>query len=427
MNVQKPIVKEVSIQCRPPSQPRVAFLARNMMIGGAERTYLTLVNHAQLVTPVPVLLRRAGGLLSQLSGSLDLNSLDAPTTFGRVTPELLERIPGGSPAQLLLEVRRLSALVSAKRIGVVTSFLMRSHLVALLAKVTCHPQLRVVLNIHEHMSESEAFLYPNRRDRVVARWVAQRLFPLADRIVVVSDELGRDLVTRYGIPVSLVQTLSNPVDLERIRSLATQPVAPLFADDDQRPTICAVGRLVHLKGIDLLLHAIAALRPTLPTRLVVVGDGVEREPLAALASQLGLDDAVRFVGWQQNPWCYMRNADVLALTSRTEAFPSVLTEAMAVGTPTVAVECTAGIRDCLDDGKAGLLVAPEDPSALAHALHRVLTEPTLASTLRTHGTTHVAQYALARRVGAYDEMLAEQAEAHWRNANPAPFYREPTE
>jgi glycosyltransferase involved in cell wall biosynthesis len=168
---------------------------------------------------------------------------------------------------------------------------------------------------------------------------------------------------------------------------------------------------VYLKGYDVLLHAVASVRCEIPVGLVFIGDGEERSALVALATRLGLEDDVRFVGWQRNPWAYLRNARVLAMSSRTEAFPSVLTEAMAVGVPIVAAECSAGVRECLDGGKAGLLVPPDDAPALAQALRRVLSCPALGTALSVHGTQHVAQFALERRVAAYETMLLE-TDAH---------------
>lgn len=389
-------------------RPRVAFLARNMMVGGAERTYLNLANHTRHVTPVLVLLERRGDLLRQLSADLDVRSLAGNEANDSGTPELLQRIPGASIPQLLRECRRLTTLVDTLDIRVVSSFVMRTHLIALMVKQLFRPELRVVLNIHEHMSESLGYLYPTPRSRLAARWVATQLFPRADRIVVVADELKRDLAANFGASPRLIAVHRNPVDLEGIRALSREPVSPFFPDDDNRPMICALGRVVYLKGIDILLNAMAALRPTLATRLIVVGDGPERERLSGQARQLGLEDAVRFVGWQSNPWRYLARANVLALCSRTEAFPNALVEAMALGIPTVAVECTAGIRECLDDGDAGLLVPPNDGPALSRALHRVLTEPALAASLSQRGTAHVAQFGLASRVADYEAMLLEQ-------------------
>ncbi|HUF29481.1 MAG TPA: glycosyltransferase [Gemmatimonadaceae bacterium] len=387
--------------------PNVALLARNLVIGGAERTFLNLTNHARRVTPIPILLRRRGGLLAEMSPDLQLHSLDADVGGGLISADALERMPGGSTAQLMLECRRLTRLLDAHEVPLVTSFLMRSHIVALLVKILFRPELKVVINIHEHTSESARYLYPNRRDLVLARWITRSLFPKADRIVVVADELRRDLVENFGISPALVQTAHNPVDLDRIRRMGSSMADRTVHNGDRRPVICAVGRLVYLKGYDILIRAVAELRKTLPVRLVIVGDGDERLPLESLVGQLGLQHDVRFVGWQGNPWTFMARADVVAVSSRTEAFPCVLTEAMALGIPTVASECSAGIRDCLDEGRAGLLVPPNDPHALARALHRVLTDRALASSLGSRGRERVAAFHLPDAVDAYESILLD--------------------
>ena len=386
--------------------PNVVLLARNLVIGGAERTFLNLTNNARRVAPIPILLRRRGGLLGEMSPDLELHSLDADLG-GLISADALEGMPGGSTAQLMLECRRLTRLLDAHRVPLVASFLMRSHIVALLVKTLFRPELRVVINIHEHASESARYLYPTRRDLTLARWITRSLFPRADRIIVVADELRRDLVENFGISPALLQTAHNPVDLDRIRRMGSSTPELQMHDADARPTICAVGRLVYLKGYDILLNAVAELRKTFPVRLLIVGDGDERGELESLTVRLGLEQDVRFIGWQSNPWAYMARANVVAVSSRTEAFPCVLTEAMALGVPTVAAECSAGIRDCLDGGRAGLLVPPDDPPAFARALHRVLTDPALAASLGSSGRERVAAFHLPDAVDAYESILLD--------------------
>ena len=386
--------------------PRVVLLARNLLIGGAERVFVTLANNAQRVSVHPVLLRRYGGLLDELDDRMTLRSLDARVA-GAISADGLTELPGGSVTQLAIECRRLIRIVDELRIDVVSSFLMRSHLVALLVKTVARPRLRVVLNVHEHMTESEPYLYPGRLDRAAARLVTRRLFRRADRIVTVADELRRDLVERFGLPSALVQTLHNPVDVDRIRALGAVDRALDAPGDGRPPLICAIGRLVHLKGYDVLLRAVAELRRSVRVRVALVGDGEERGALEELARSLGIADDVRFVGWQSNPWRFLGRSSLLALSSRTEAFPNVLTEAMALDVPVVAAECSRGIRDCLDDGRAGLLVRPEDPGALDTALRRVLTEPALAERLRAAGRRRVARFGLRETVRAYESMLLD--------------------
>lgn len=387
--------------------PRVAFLARNLAVGGAERAVVNLANHVQRVEPHLVLLRRRGGLLGDVAPHVALHALDAPALGGRLSADRLEATPFGSTAQLALEVERLAAVVDATQCAVVSSFLMRSHLVALLVKALLRPELRVVLNIHEQMTESAEYLYPRLHDRWAMRRITRHLFRRADRIVVVAEELRRDLVENFGLPAPLIRTVHNPVDLERIRELAAVALPADFRDEREISTICAIGRLVPLKGYDLLLRAVAELRSRLRVRLVLVGDGEIRGELERMVHALGLTGAVHFTGWEGNPWRWVARADVLALSSRTEAFPSVITEAHALGVPVVAAECSAGVRESVQGGKAGVLVAPGSSAALAEGLERVLVQPRLREALRREGEAFVARFALPRAVAAYEEVMLD--------------------
>ena len=142
--------------------------------------------------------------------------------------------------------------------------------------------------------------------------------------------------------------------------------------------IVGVGRLVHKKGFDLLLHAVAATRRDgLELTLVVAGSGPESGPLMRLRRELGLANVVTFLGWQDNVHRCLGQADVFVLPSRDEPFGIVCLEAMALRIPIIATR-TDGPSEFLDDETA-ILVDPEDPSALAAALQRIAAEPKQAA------------------------------------------------
>ena len=103
-------------------------------------------------------------------------------------------------------------------------------------------------------------------------------------------------------------------------------------------------------------------------RLAILGEGPQKDELIAQAQALGLADVVRFSGFQQNPWPYLRYADLLVVPSRREAFGNVLLEALALGTPVIAADCPGAIREIYGDHPAVRLVPPENPAALAEAI-----------------------------------------------------------
>jgi len=382
------------------------FLTRNLLTGGAERVFVNYVNHARSMAPVVGLLERRGALLGELAPHIPcLARVDRTVPPSRLA-RLATQIPGETFARLALECLWLRESVRSTGATLVSSFLMRAHIVALLTKLTLLPRLPVVLNVHEHMSESARFLYPHRRDRAMMRWITRHLFPRADRIIVVAEALKRDLVVAHGVPEQLIDVVNNPLEVARIRAAAEEPLEQRWADPCGRETIIAVGRLVHLKGCDLLLEAFAQLRRTRDARLVFVGEGPEQEVLESMTARLGLRDHVVFAGRQANPWRMMKRATVLALTSRTEAFPNVLTEAMALGVPVLATNCSGGVQESLLDGACGVLVPAGDVTAIAQGLDRLLGDGELRARLAAAGERRVTAFDLPTVQARYESLLA---------------------
>jgi glycosyltransferase involved in cell wall biosynthesis len=97
-----------------------------------------------------------------------------------------------------------------------------------------------------------------------------------------------------------------------------------------------------------------------------------RPEIEGEAARLGISDRVTFTGHVENPYPFMRQADLFVLSSAWEGFGNVLVEAMATGTPVISTDCPHGPREILEDGKWGVLVPPADPDALAAAMLQVL-------------------------------------------------------
>jgi len=107
----------------------------------------------------------------------------------------------------------------------------------------------------------------------------------------------------------------------------------------------------------------------------------------------------------------MARADVVALASRSEAFPNVIGEALALGRPVIATECSPGVAEYLDHGRYGVLVPPDDVDALAAGLERILTDDDLRRELTTHAVRRVEAFALQPVVERYETLLLAAARA----------------
>jgi glycosyltransferase involved in cell wall biosynthesis len=218
--------------------------------------------------------------------------------------------------------------------------------------------------------------------------VPGRLWRCPDRVVALSGSVEQSLLDG-GVALARIVRIPSAVSLDE---LSRMPGRALDARaSDRTPVLIAVGALTPEKDHATLLRALAALRVRLPSaRLVLVGEGPQRDPLAALARRLSLGDAVRFEGARADAAALIRDASVLVQPSRREALGTAVLEAMALGTPVVA-SAVGGLAELLGDG-AGLLVPPGDAVAFAEAVARLLTDPPLAGGLTREARARIERY-----------------------------------
>jgi glycosyltransferase involved in cell wall biosynthesis len=207
----------------------------------------------------------------------------------------------------------------------------------------------------------------------MTRGLMRVIYPHADALLAVSGGVANDL-ERLGLDPSIIQVIHNPVDVERVRALAAQQAEPLPSFCDT-PYIISIGRLTTQKDHGTLLRAYeaSALRQT--HRLIIVGEGKQRQPLAELVRKLGIEDRVELAGSIVNPYPILAGAALHVLSSRWEGYPNVLLEALALGVPVVATDCPAGPRELLRDGRYGRLAPVGDHVALARAMDDELRDP----------------------------------------------------
>lgn len=192
-----------------------------------------------------------------------------------------------------------------------------------------------------------------------------------DRVVCVSEDM-LTAITRdfpeYGDKLSVI---TNGVDKTLLT--ATRAYA-----DRQSLTFISVGSLIHRKGYDITINALARLSGKISFRFLCAGDGKERLPLQALARESGLQDRIIFTGALSPDEVYreLGGADLFILSSRSEGRPNVLVEAMASGLPVVASDID-GVRELIDNGANGFLFASENSGELAGIIETLATNRAL--------------------------------------------------
>jgi glycosyltransferase involved in cell wall biosynthesis len=200
-----------------------------------------------------------------------------------------------------------------------------------------------------------------RRKRYVWRF--------ATAIAAVSDAAKKDLQTRFRVPEAKCHVIYNSLE----DPLRGQAVTRTLSGEDR---ILCVGRFHRSKGQDVLLRALALLKPEFPKmRVEFLGEGPLRQKCERLAGELKLSDCCRFSGEVSHEKVLdaMAQSDVTVVPSRNEAFGLVALESLAMGTPVVASD-VGGLTEIMGDGLRPLLVPPDDPEALAKNLKLLLSD-----------------------------------------------------
>jgi glycosyltransferase involved in cell wall biosynthesis len=220
-------------------------------------------------------------------------------------------------------------------------------------------------------------------ERLLGRWT--------DRFVAVSDTEA-DLVERLRIvPRERVAVIPNGIELTPPGPPTVDLRAQLRLRDDT-PLVGSVGRLAAQKAPEVFVRACARIASAQPdAHFVLVGDGPLRDVVNSEVEATGLEGRFVHLPGLHGAATVMDQFDVFVLASRYEGGPYAPLEAMRAGTPVVLTD-VVGNRDTVTDGESGLVVAPDDPDALAGAVSRLLTDHCLRERLAAAGRERVAAH-----------------------------------
>jgi glycosyltransferase involved in cell wall biosynthesis len=247
------------------------------------------------------------------------------------------------------------------------------------------------------------------KHRLLVWWETRklaRLYRAADGIVAVSAGVADDIARLTGVSREGIRVIRNPTITPELEEQARAPLAHPWFRDGQPPVVMGVGGLRAQKDFPTLISAFALLRERMSCHLLILGKGRQRERLLRQARFLGIAADVQLPGFDENPYRYLSRAKLFVLSSRWEGSPNVLTEALALGIPSVSSDCPYGPREITDNGRVAPLVPVGDAPALARAMHDTLQSPLPADVLKSA----VAEYRLeisSRRYLAAFGLVAE--------------------
>lgn len=370
----------------PPAPPpsgtpaRIAFYTDAAQIGGAESVAKTLL--AELDERFEVV------VMGTTATVLDDIAAVRPSASTLVLPAIDDRRDVGA----ILAHRRV---LRAMRPDVFHANLSEgsSCQYALLAALSI-PGQRVVV------TENSPMGVRSELSRRIKRWSAPRF----DAHIGVGRRAAALVEADVGLPAGRVEVIPNAVPVIEHPARSTTP-------GDR--SVVAVSRFDWVKGLDVLVRAVALVDPELGVKVTVFGDGPQRGDLEALIGELGVGDRVELVGWADDVRARLVDFDVFVLPSRLEGLPMSLLEAMHAGVAVVATD-VGSVTEVIEDGRTGRVVPPDDPAALASALTDLLSDEDRRIEIAAAGhRVGLERFASSANVAAYaatyDRVMASPA------------------
>jgi glycosyltransferase involved in cell wall biosynthesis len=258
-------------------------------------------------------------------------------------------------------------------------------------------------------------------NQVLRRSPLQRLFEARvlgslDAIVAVGAEVKGELMEKKNVTADKISVIVNGIELTEFDTLEpTEKIRAELGVDSTASVLGVVGRLHYDKGIDLLIRALALLKPRYSQlRAVIIGSGPDEAALKGLAETEGVGDIIHFAGYRADARRLMPALDMIAMPSRRDAQPFALLEAMAARRAVVAA-AVGGIPGILIDGVTGVLFPSENVNALAAALEKLLKDPgqrkALGEAARQRVKKEFSESAMIEKTAAlYEEAAARKTD-----------------
>jgi glycosyltransferase involved in cell wall biosynthesis len=233
------------------------------------------------------------------------------------------------------------------------------------------------------------------------------LTPITDGFIAVAEEHGRYLREVERFPPDKVFVIPNGVDTDRFRPRpATATSREQLGLPREGPVVGIVAALRPEKDHELFLRVAARVLRVVPAaQFMIIGDGEIRPRLEALCDDLGIGAAVHFLGTRGDIPHLLSLIDVSVLTSKMEASPVTILEAMACGKPCVAPR-VGSIPETVVEGETGHLISPGNEEEFTQAIARLLTDPARMRRLGQNARRRVEEhYSLERMVEGYEQLI----------------------
>lgn len=358
------------------------FVIPSLVGGGAEKMLVDIINHLDVnrYEMSLVLFEKKGTHFLSIPSHVKIYDLNKKNRYS-----------------FLKLIFRLAGLFKKIEPDVTLSFLSYANIIAILSKFLSKLKFNLIITEHTHLSS--ALLYA--RCCRIKSFLYKALFNYANFIVVPSLGIRQHLIEAFNLGQKRIKTINNPIDLAKIHKLKDEDLDK----NGLEKYILAAGRLTKQKGYPYLLKAYSLISKDVQEKLIILGEGEDEKKLKQMAKDLGVQEKVLFLGFQKNPYKFMKNASIFVLSSLWESFAIVLVESIACGTPVISTDCPSGPNEIITNGVNGILVPSADEKTLAKVMLSLLRDKELRKKLSEQGRKRAEDFRIEKILPRYEELF----------------------
>ena len=364
---------------------KLLFLIHDLGHGGAEKVLVNLVNNMDSTKFDITVMALFGGGVNEQFLSKNIRYL---TVFDKV-------IPGNSHLMKLLTPRQLHKWFIKDHYDIEIAYL-EGPAVRIISGCP-EKDTKLISWIHCTMRSEKEFSVGFRSYDETKKCISR-----FHKNVFVSRGVKDAFEKHCDIENGIV--LYNTNESEKIIPMASEPVETgSFRDDEIK--LIGVGKIEAVKGFDRLARVHKRLiGDGYPVHTYILGEGSKKDELSAYLEKENIRDSFTFLGYQTNPYKFVKNSDLFVCSSHSEGFSTAATEALIVGTPVVTT-LVSGMKEMLGEDNEWGIVTENDEDALYHGIKRLLDDPTLLAHYKEKAAQRGKTFSTANTVKAVEDML----------------------
>src|SRR5690625_607770 len=358
---------------------KIIFFLSNLNGGGAQRTVVNIINKLDRSKFKPIL------------AVLDLNENHPYYKIISKDLKILDINRRGR-----YSIPKIVQVIRKENPSVVFSTLVQVNIAVAIAHKVSGSNAKLILRETNQRDKNKMNVFRYK----LIKWS----YRYCDTIIALSNGVAEDIKKLYGINRDKIKVIFNPINIDFIetKSLDQHEVSSSTLN------FLACGRLEEQKNFSLLLNGLAEFNKEFKDwQLYILGEGSQKELLINLAIKNKIEDKVYFTGFQENPYKYMRNADLFILTSKWEGFGHVIVEAMACGTPVLASDCPHGPSEILDNGNYGWLFKNNNKLDLLNKIREINYNKNNLHSMGLKARKRAQKYNINKIVSTYEKTFNE--------------------